>query len=114
MARTVKKAKSAEIVKLSETNTVVLRLVEKHPDSIPYKLWRHARRLRINISEDVIEDQYNFLDGKGLIARPSGANAFTMRFVLTDEGRMALKTGATKANARKSAATKASEAKGGW
>ncbi len=78
----------------------VLRLVQQHPDSIPYKLWRHARQRRIDISEATIEDQYNFLESKGLIRRPDGLSIFGMCFLMTPAGEEALKTGRVPHNAK--------------
>lgn len=88
-----KKRKSARTIKLSEESLTVLRLVQQHPNSIPSKLWLHARQRHITISENAIENQYHFLDGKGLIRRPDGLSVFGMRFIMTPAGEEALKTG---------------------
>ncbi len=100
MLKVKKNGKKSTTQKLSETSLTVLRLVQQHPDSIPYKLWRHARQRRINISEATIEDQYHFLDGKGLIRRPDGLSVFGMRFFITATGEEALRTGRVRSDAK--------------
>ena len=79
--------------KLSRTSMTVLKLVDKYPNCIPDTLWQHARRKRITITTDTIRDQYYFLDGEGLIARPPGLSIFGMRFLITTWGKKALETG---------------------
>ena len=93
MSKSKKVREPSTTQKLSETSLTVLRLVQKYPDSIPYKLWRHARQSKIQISEDAIMEQYNLLDSKGLIKRPDGLSVFGMRFLMTPAGEEALKTG---------------------
>ncbi len=101
MPKVKKKArKSPATTKLSETSLTVLRLVQKYPDSIPYKLWRHARQSRIEISQGTIEDEYHLLDGYGLIRRPDGLSIFGMRFLMTPAGEEALKTGRVRRDAK--------------
>ncbi len=96
-----KSKKTPAMEKLPKTSMTVLRLVSRYPDFIPEALWLRARKARIRISEETVEEQLNFLDGKGLIARGPGLSIFAMSFRVTKRGETSLCTGLVSKHARK-------------